>query len=445
MAYAQRGQAAKKRSLADLDRLARNVAKLFYEQQLTYGQIGETLARAGHDVRGERDVRLLLNRARDAHRQLVMVRAEELSATAPPVDEELSRRLADQFHIPVAIVARTGNLGSKTTGDDAHQDNDDLHRQLGAVAARHLLAVLRDRDHVGVGAGRGTAFTIDALRPLVEGRRPQGLRIVSLIGAANVVQTWGGFPENLEADNNAGKLAAILGLDPAAVVPVGMRGVLEDTLMAWTLAELGEHFKGRTHPTVGDVVDELGGDGDAITVSDFLAKLEQLVPANPARRTFGDVVREKYAPHLSDESGERLQVALFGFGVLGQAHHLLRFENLVTPAIKSEKDDLQRLWEAHEALKTAIIDVCNSFGLLPVPGVPDDVLEQAQEIVRTLNRKMLVVTPAVLNDAREKILVGGGAAKRPALEAILRHPEIVGIRPTTVVTDEQSAKAVLGL
>ena len=481
MARVRTDQLNKKRSLAELDQLARRVAQLFYEDQLTFTQIKKQLVEGEErDVRGERDVRLLLNRARDAQRQLVKVKAEAASATAPPIDEELSQRLADAFHIPVAIVARTGTLGTGSTGKQANWDNDELHRQLGAVAARHFLAVLRDDDLVGVGAGRGTGFTIDALRPLVSkeadvdpaGQLRRGLRnlhIYSLIGSANVVQAWGGSPENLEADNNAGKLASILLVDMANVTPVGLRGVLDDTPAERTVGELRVYFE-KHRVTVDEEHKRLDCDAGRMAVADFLQRMENdHLGSGPTER---DAVRAKYAPHLADTprtetgpnlkpplaadsnipggharlgAGGRLHVALFGFGVLGESHHLLRFEQLVTPVVRPQIQDLMELCKEHNALRTSIIDVCDSFGLLPVPNLPEDCRKRAQDIVDTLNRKMLVVTPTVLDRAREKILVGGGAAKLPALEGILRHPEVVGIHPTTIVTDEASARAVLGL
>ncbi|HWI04991.1 MAG TPA: hypothetical protein VNT52_14360 [Acidimicrobiales bacterium] len=442
----------RKRSLTELDLLARRVAELFYEDQLPHSEIEARLASEGFDVRGERDVRFLLSRARDAGRQLVTLKAEPASASAPPIHDGLSAALADEFNIPVVLVAKTGRLAceegelhGEARQNKADSENDELHRQLGALSARHVLTVLRDGDLVGVGAGRAVAFTIDALPPLVRARRPRDLRVLSLVGAVNVIQTWGGFPENLDADNNAGKLATIFDLERPNVQPVAHLGVLDDSPSDATVAELRRYLQARPEITVVQVLHDLGADPQSLSVADLVAALEgRLMEANDEDRpSLKDLVLARYAPHLADEDGERMQLALFGFGTLGPRHHLLRFDRLVSPAIKPELIALQALAELHPALRHAVVDVCNHFTVVPTLGVPDDGLSKAREVVSRLNRKLLVVRPSVLDRAREKVLIGGGHAKWRALAGILGHPDLVRVRPTTVITDEGAATEIL--
>lgn len=441
----------RKRPLTELDLLARRAAQLFYEKDLAYSAIETQLVAEGFDVRGERDVRFLLSRARDADRRLIALKAEPAGSAVPPIHDALSAALADEFDIPVVLVAKTGLLASESGArsdlprEKADLENDELHRLLGALTARHVLPVIRDGDLVGVGAGRGVAFTIDALRPLFERRTAlRDVRVQSLVGAVNVYQTWGRFPENLEADNNASKLATIFELERPNVVPVGLLGVLDDSPADPTLSELRQYLECRPEFTVAQALESLDADSQ-LPLVDLIETLEERLAETDAdqRQSLRDRVLAKYAPHLADEAGERMQVALFGFGVLGPRHHLLRFERLVSPAIRPELDALSALAEIHQELQHAVVDVCNHFSLIPAAGVPDDILAQAHVVVRRLNRKLLVVKPSVLDRAREKVLVGGGHAKWRALEGILAHPDIVGVRPTTVITDEGAARQIL--
>lgn len=377
-----------RRSKKELDRLAVEVARLTFEKHLSPQRIYEALKKA-EDVRSARDVRLLLDRACDNERPLIKVTVSPIDP-ATPVDDDLSDELAKVTGLRRVFVGKTGNLAGQTLGEHTdpaivaafRREDHDLHKQLAGIAARHVWGHLRDGDTIAVAPGRGPGFTIDALaaRAQTHPKAFEQLKVVSLAGGISRLEDEYAETENVDADNNAGKLAARLDAE------------LRVVQLALFL----------TPPTE-------------------------------------EVIRRTEALYLLGEEGLRIDVAILGFGLLNEEHYLLRVgPHRLRPDTRIVKPELDDLRDILETCPTAIIDLCHYFG---VGDVSDDCAPVAADIVARLNAKSVTVKPSVLNAATEKVLVGGGRQKYPALRALLTNPGEV--RVTTLVTDELTAKLLL--
>jgi DNA-binding transcriptional regulator LsrR (DeoR family) len=375
-----------------LDALAVKVSRLALEGGLPPRRVVGQLRSEGEDIRGERDVRRMIARARAPDRPLVIVRVEQVD-TGVAIDRELGGELRTLAGVRQALVVKTS-----LRSDDhycshdpdlqgrAYRESDDLHWYLSRAAARYLWGHLRDGDCIALGGGRATGFTVRALKDFAryEPKSFVGLRILSLTGGM-IVWPWSEKRGNLDAD----------------AVAVELGGILQVPQKQISLVHLP-------------------------------------VSLEPAQR---EVIRTA-APHLWVDPWERPpDIALFGLGVLNTGHHLLQYSGPHTQAFQVELDALKG--KVLPRALSAVADICHRFFWIGGADVPKDVRRAAEEIVEGLNGKTVSVTFPHLNEAREKILVAGGAQKYQGILALFTRCEEIGLKPTILVTDEVTARRLL--
>ena len=377
----RKGRTGPKRSNEERDSIGVLAAKLYYEEGRSLEEVQERLSERGFDVRSARDVGLAIRRAID--NQLCKVRVDVFAEASPLAD--LSDELARAAGLRRALVAATSDAGR-----DAGIDDGDLHRRLGDLAARFLWdSSLRPGDRIGVGPGRGVGCTIHELSPLVPERLSYGgYRIYALTGGTTGSPSpdWADI---LDADHNAEGMARHLRAGPddwANVTPV---------------------------------------------------HLPIFVPSGR------DSVLSIVAPHLLDPPPDgagpalELDVALYGCGVLSHGHHLVTFRSRSTESVREQLDRLGR--EVWPQAPSAVIDICEHY--LVGEDVPPSLRGLVEDVVAELNERVVAVAPSILGRARERVLVAGGRYKFPAVVAALtKVPEM---RPTTLVTDEWTARRLL--
>ncbi|MGI8810635.1 MAG: hypothetical protein ACR2KK_22855 [Acidimicrobiales bacterium] len=369
------------------DQLARQAARLHYEQGLETATIGE---RFGCSARRVRD---LIRYAREEG--LISIEVSDLFGSAPTVNRELSTELERRAKLSRALVVEVDVAGADE--DDGVQ----LHYQLGRVAADYVYDLLDSaEDNVAIGAGRGVHFTVRALRNLVEQREPVlgQLEIFSMVGAMWVRTHSLRQPsrEFVDADQNALELADIFDVPWPKVHLVWLP----------RLYMLGD--EAQKHEVIARVAPHLLGED-----------WQEQTP--------------KDAPRLS--------LSLFGLGVVNEGgHFMMRHWGPQTAAV-AEIEALRQTVLTVDP--TAVVDVCDRFWLRRDADLPDDVRAEAERIVGSLNRRSVAVSFGKLNAARRRCLVAGGARKLEALAEVLLHGEEIGIRPNVLVTDDQTATALL--
>lgn len=403
-----------KRSADDRDTLARLCARLYYEERLTAEVICTQLKADGHDVRGVRDVRSLIDRALTA--RLVRVRVEH-SGKAPAIDPNLGNELAVAAGLRKAVV-----ITSSLAGDDgwaspdparrmqAFRDADQLHVQLGGPAAQHLLDTLRTGDTVGIGPGRGTGSTMLALKSLVVGRpiTVPDLRVFSLSGKV-WIQAWderGTSRDFLDSDDNALLFGRALGVKDENLKLAGLPLFIDAT---------------------GETADNL-----IRTVTPHL---------------LGDDWRAELGGR-----GPDLDVAVFGVGaVMSLGSHYAMCHRGPHAGVVKEIAELREVVEEIAQLRResdapepplAIVDIGDRFWLWS--NAPEtDLHRRAEEIVDCLNDKMVSVSFAKLQAGRERLVVAGGSQKYDGVLALLAKGRRIGVEATVLVTDEVTATRLL--
>jgi len=86
-----------------------------------------------------------------------------------------------------------------------------------------------------------------------------------------------------------------------------------------------------------------------------------------------------------------------------------------------------------------VIDVCEHY--LVSDDVPTALRPVVEGVVERLNDRVVAVAPGILARTRERVLVAGGRYKLPAVLATLTA--VPAMRPTTLVTDEWTARRLL--
>jgi DNA-binding transcriptional regulator LsrR (DeoR family) len=365
------------------DRLARQAARLHYEQGLETADIGQKF---GCSARRVRD---LIRYAREEG--LIAIEVSDLFGSAPTVDRHLGAELERRAKLSKALVVEV----------DEADDGDQLHYQLGRVAADYVYDLIDSaEDTVAIGAGRGVHFTVRALRELVEQRTPVPgqLEIFSVVGAMWVRTHSLREPsrEFVDADQNALELADIFGVPWPRVH------------LVWL-------------PRLYMVGDE--------------AQKEEVV-ARVAPHVLGDDWQDQ-----TPKDAPRLSLSLFGLGVVNEGgHFMMRHWGPQTEAV-AEIEALRRAVLPVDP--TAVVDVCDRFWLRQDADLPADVRAEAQRIVDSLNQRSVAVSFVKLNAARRRCLVAGGAHKLEALAEVLLHGDDIGIQPNVLVTDDRTATALL--
>jgi DNA-binding transcriptional regulator LsrR (DeoR family) len=370
-----------RRPKEELDRLAVAAVSLQRVAGLSVVEIGEELRGRGDRVGDQRDVRFLLDRAK----KLVNIVVEPV-AIAPELDSRLGEELAAVTKVRRVLVVKYEACGrERSSSGEAPSPSPipastTLHRCLGAAAAIHLAEVLRDNDKIAVGPGRAVTSTIRALSDGNHGLAVNGLSVSSLGGG--MMRTPFAPPDGIDlvdADYNAAQLAIALGIPVARV------------------------------------------------------KLCYLPAFAPADRC--DELVALLAPHLKDLDAN---VLLYGCGVIDENHYLLRMEDPQTQVIRAQAERLRALTQGHGC--GVVIDFCDEF--FAAPGVPADVEVEVRGIVAALRKAAVRIVPDQLARPLERILVAGGQRKLQAL-ALLTDTSWKGPRPTTLVTDDATASALV--
>jgi len=384
-----------KRSQDILDDLAIKVAKMHYEEALEPSEIARQLKKEG--IRDARDARVLIQRARD--RKLASVKVEPTLTS--PRDFGLEEELQALTGIRRCLVAKTKlavtseNLDSDDPDERrrAQQDNGDLHRQLGEIAGEYLWAHLRPGDCIAVGGGRATWFTVQTVRKKRERqKKPLYLgdaRVVSLAGGVLMGPAWESVP-TVDADL---------------------------------------------------VARELGRALEIKTVN--LVELQATAGALP------DKIVEEIAPQIQGGAwpGQRIpDMALFGMGMLSDDYYILKSPGALADQVEIWKDELQR------NAKRSVADICQHFWAIEGAVQDVSIQKRIRDFVRNLNDNILHIEFSKLDQAREKVLIAGGAPKRKAvLQLLAQAPdqpgdqarEHLGLHITVLVTDECMARQLI--
>jgi len=383
---------ARHRSDPEKDRLARQAARLHYEQGLETAVIGERL---GCSARRVRD---LIRYAREE--ALISIEVSDVFGSAPTMNRELGAELERRAKLSRAIVVEVDETAS-TGGEAGVDDGDQLHYQLGRAAADYVYDLMDSaEDNVAIGAGRGVHFTVRALRELVDQRKPVlgQLEIFSMVGAMWVRTHSLREPsrEFVDADQNALELADIFDVPWPKVH------------LVW--------------------LPRLYMRGDESQKDEAIALV--------APHLLGDDWQEQ-----TPKDAPRLSLSLFGLGVVNEGgHFMMRHWGPQTAAV-AEIDALRQTVLPVDP--TAVVDVCDRFWLRRDADLPAAIRADAERIVQSLNRRSVAVSFGKLNAARRRCLVAGGEHKLEALAEILLHGEEIGIRPNVLVTDDTTASALL--
>jgi DNA-binding transcriptional regulator LsrR (DeoR family) len=382
----------RKRSAGELDELAIAVASLHHEQGIEHKAVAAELQKEGKDVRDERDVRALLARARE--RSLVSINV--VPRAAPPrIDVEVSEALAAATGArrALAVVTDLASDERRRSDNDGKRarrlrESNELHSILGAAAASYIWGNLREGDRVAVGGGRGSAHTIAALGRIVPASYAADHGVLSLSGTRMSSRRASGVDiPGAEADYSASNLAALL-----------IKGNLD-----------GNNVK--------------------------LCRLPGFIGDRHR-----DSMVNRFASHLRRVPSKPLDadVAVFGGGVIDDAHELMLVPDPQNDEIKDELAKIRGLVE--DDCPAPVVNFCDVF--YAGPDIPARRRKQIARVVDGLNRKVVTVTPEKLQPVHEKILVAGGRQKLPALRLLARD-DWEGIKPTTLVTDNATARHLL--
>jgi DNA-binding transcriptional regulator LsrR (DeoR family) len=388
----RQGQRERKRAQSELDELAIAVATLHHERGLDHEETAAQLRKSGKDVRGRRDVKDLLHRAKA--RDLVSINVVP-RASSPELDRELGERLARKLGIRQVIAVET-NLASDQAleSEDVAErqrslrESNELHSLLGAAAADHLWGNLRTRDRIAVGGGRGPAHTVAALGRVVPEDYGEAHKVLSLSGTRLSPKRASGVPvPGAEADHSALNLA--------------------------------------------DVIVESKRIGNNV-------KLMRL-PGFIGDSSRDDLIK-RFGPHLQSFSDKPIEaeIAIFGAGVIDRGHELLLAEDPQNNEIKGELKQLRQLIDS--GCGAPLVDVCDIF--YAGPSIPKKFKQRVERIVRSLNAKVVTVNAEKLDLIEEKLVVAGGHQKLPFFQ-LLADRQWRGVRPTTLVIDTSTARRIL--
>lgn len=368
---------------------ARQAARWHFEDKMSSQRIAERLCVP---------VRRVTDLLREAYRSdLVSYRVEYNFKSSPERLDDLGKELAERAGLWTARVLKSRPPVAPGVPDPG-ESAVELHHQLGRLAGEYVAPLIRRS--VAVGAGRGVAYTIRALRDHVTDAMRAHLRdleVFSVVGPM-WVRTYSQRQtarEFVDADQNAVELADILG------VP------WEQVHLVW-LPRLYTR-------------DPANG--------------KDAVVATMARHVLGD----DWEADTHDHS-RKVNVAIFGLGVVNNDGHYMMHQGGpqtdAIPEIGQLREEIVSDWP------TAVVDVCDRFHLR-AGGVPAEKWDRADAIVKGLNAKSVAVSFAKLDAAEYKVLVAGGAQKLEGIVEVLRAGDDIGVHPNVLVTDEQTAHALL--
>jgi hypothetical protein len=152
-------------------------------------------------------------------------------------------------------------------------------------------------------------------------------------------------------------------------------------------------------------------------------------------------------PHTPEQIAKwlklSLDVAVIGLGQLNTRHHYYR--DIIELKISSPSDPIQTIldWQGkNPALCDGLAEIV--MQLYPIAGkqYPPAFLQAIQEV----NQTILKVSPSVIKNAAEVILIAGGRQKVEALSGLLRgdYPDApIDRRNLTLITDAWTAETIL--
>lgn len=343
-------------------------------------------------------------------------------AGAAPVERvtNLESALLNNFSLRIAVVVDASrDLESIKQSMDADQDkpeeeerkhrlDDELHKYLGRAMADLLRTSLRSGDHIGVGGGRATFFTADALfkqtwypnAPLSQ----RDVRIMSLNGNSDMTMLSASLegPEaNYPLDSDAVGLCLCRAFSHASLCRVS-QPLINDQRMTQSLLKNGAYFLSKSH---------------------WAAK-----PAG--------------APNF----------LIAGIGAYTVPHRLQQAKGAVFRKVKRHVEDLNT-WTEQIRKKLdyePVGDVLNRLFLIPPP--PDrkplmldrdeNILKKIDSKIREINNQMLTIEFDQLEMVNTVAVVAGGRRKFDAIYHVLTDfctPECVDI----LVTDRETAQALV--
>ena len=316
---------------------------------------------------------------------LIAIRVD--APTMPALDTVAGRRLEEVSGIRTVVVVKTAEPRGGTsarTPDPPNSPDRELHRQVASGAAQFLWDRIRDHDTIAVGAGRAVRFTVDSIASIAKARPRafSGLSVLSLTGNPVVRRD----PHDLDSDAIASELGGALKVDGAAIHRVNFNYIARNPRSA--LKSEGSNLM---EPTWG----------------------QERVP----------------------------DIAIFGLGVLDSRHHLMaRSEDKMVAPVKAALDRLES--EVLPACANAVMDVYDTFWVAD-GGLNPDLARIATDLVEELNSRIVALPRPKLDQAREKVLVAGGAFKYAGILAYLRQRDSIGLHPTVLVTDAATAERLI--
>jgi len=320
-------------------------------------------------------------------------------ARVTELDEQLGERLAKETQLRRALVARVSGVEEAfteqyrkepTTGDAvaAYKAGDELHRALGEVGAEYVLGRLRQGMAIGLASGRGVGFTIIRLSDLARNKP-------SWVSGYDKIQIW-----SLCGGAHVGTWATQTPRD------------LDADENAFALGSILGIPRGNVHYMYG-------------WVSAYPADKQQQQPSSP----------------------DHLDQAVVGLGQLNTRHHFLRHRG-EDAQLDPMAEPLRRITEWQEKEDQLVYRVAEiGHTLFPVggkKGLPEDFLAAINEI----NEVIRAVSPKVIMEAGDVVLVAGGTQKLKALAelAIGECPDApVDLSNLTLVTDRRTAEEMLDL
>jgi len=307
-----------------------------------------------------------------------------------PRSHELERDVLRRYPIRHVMVAKCSGLFSQGPDDKTARYEDDLlHRSLAPLASSLTMALLRQRDRVGVGSGRGPAYTVECAGSRAGDSLPTIDVIMSLTGSMSVRQWYDSDRSAfLDADAVAGSLRRIL---------------QADTLLAVNRPLVCKE---------GDGQSALGG---------------HLRPTKWKQR--------------------RPTLALVGIGALAGRHRLCTAERggdldgawTKLQALLSAALEIDRKVENTHAGYHCVGDLCNCLFTVPPPS-PHHLDEKLKRTVAKFNERAIAATTAQLAQVAEDgavIAVAGGRHKKYVIKHVLfQEPGWI----THLVTDDATAE-----
>jgi DNA-binding transcriptional regulator LsrR (DeoR family) len=370
--------------------LAVRIAELYYHEEKSLVDIAELL-----NLGDPRRAKRFLKYAREVGIVDIRVSPEiaPLLAASPRVtrDKNLERALIRVFQLHGAIVVDAMVEGEYTTEEDNH-----LHIVLGRALGEYLRPIIGSGAHIGVCGGRGAFYTAESLR--ISGESvpfPQkDIKVTALAGSVFARPPGAAGAKRrlfFDADDVAISLAAAF-----QDAEVRLLSIPVASFDLWPSAE-----------------------------RDF-------VPKYAAERVIAAWEWEK-------EAGLVPNLALVGLGVLNDYHRFL-YEEVLEYELSPIKDDLVKLRDQAAGMGCRIGDIAYKLFLIgPPDGKAIRGASEVENLINTINRRIMAPTPGQLRKIDRVIAIAGGEYKHGAIWTVLTSDHLKGI-VTDLCTDKGTAQ-----